>query len=119
MERYSKLKNNDSPTSVKWKDYSNDIIKEVDDLQTHKNNGLITGCCRASITPHHSLVKDFLFCNGQTVNFENYPNISLTNYNLLVNDSPGKEAELLTDNKFGNRTSGVDTWSTGTYKAIQ
>ena len=119
MERYSKLKNKDNPNSVNWIKYSDDIIEEVDVLQTHKNNGLITGCCRASITPHHSLVKDFLFCNGQTVKFENYPNISLTNYNLLVNDSPGKEAELLTDNKFGNRTSGVDTWSTGTYKAIQ
>jgi hypothetical protein len=117
MERYSKLRK-DKNLSDDWDTYDG-MIDEVNDLSTAKNNNLITGACRASITPHHSLVKDFLFCNGQTVNFENYPNISLTNTNLLVNDEQGKEAELSTGNIFGNRTDSVNAWTKGTYGAIQ
>lgn len=117
MERYSKLRE-EKNLSVGWDTYDN-MINEVNDLSTAKNNNLITGACRASITPHHSLVKDFLFCNGQTVNFENYPNISLTNTNLLVNEYQGKEAELSSNNKFENRTGSINTWTKGTYGAIQ
>ena len=112
MERYSELSKQSA-----WTSYS-EITDEVSDLQTYKNNNLITGSCRASVTPHHSLSKDFLLCNGQTVKFENYPNISLTNTNLLVNDSAGKEAELK-NGKFQNRNSGIDSWEIGTYWAIR
>jgi hypothetical protein len=113
MERYSKLSNK------AWSEYNN-IISEVNYLQSAKNDCSITASCRASITPHHSLVKDFLICNGQTVNFENYPNISLTNTNLLENDYQGKEAELV-NGIFPNRKAGSDinSWTKGTYGAIQ
>jgi hypothetical protein len=37
----------------------------------------------ASVTPVHSLVKDFLLCNGNVVNFENFPNINPSNANLF------------------------------------
>ena len=49
----------------------------------NKLDRLITPTCKASITPHHSLVKDFLLCNGKEVNLTNFPNISLKNNNLL------------------------------------
>ena len=113
MERYAKLSGNS------WSEYK-DIINEVNTLKQAKDDSLITSACRASITPHHSLVKDFLICNGQTVNFENYPNISLTNTNLLENNFQGKEAELV-DGKFPNRSSSssVNSWTIGTYGAIQ
>ena len=94
------------------------ITDEVNDLKSYNKENLITAASRASITPHHSLVKDFLLCNGQTVNFENYPNISLTNANLLVNDEQGKEAEV-DGGIFQNRTSGIPQWDTGTYGAIR
>lgn len=113
MGRYNVL------SGKEWSDYVG-ITKEVNDLKTYNDENLITAASRASITPHHSLVKDFLLCNGQTVNFENYPNISLTNANLLVNDEQGKEAEV--DKKLGifpNRTSGIPQWETGTYGAIR
>lgn len=69
-----------------WKDMNTD---EYTTLSLYKDNGLITPCCKASITPHHSLVKDFLLCNGQGVNLTNFPNISLNNNNLL-NDKDSK-----------------------------
>lgn len=113
MERWSEM------SDKSWSDYEG-IIDEINNLETYKNNSLITCSCRASVTPHHSLVKDFLICNGQTVNFENYPNISLTNTNLLINDSPGKEAEPNKEtHKFDNRISGTHTWDYGTYGAIK
>lgn len=66
-------------------------------LETFNSKELITPCCKASITPHHSLVKDFLLCNGQDVNLTNFPNISLNNNNLLrdVDVSNGAEIDLL------------------------
>jgi hypothetical protein len=106
--------------NISWRDYP-DLIPEVGDILEAKDDNLITKACKASITPHHSLVKDFLFCNGQTVKFENYPNMSLTNTNLLQNDKQGKEAEPNDKLVFVNRESGdtSQTWTKGTFKAIQ
>ena len=58
MNRYSELSEGKA-----WSQYDG-IINEVMDLESNVKNNLITPSCRASITPHHSLVKDFLFCNG-------------------------------------------------------
>jgi hypothetical protein len=57
------------------------------------------------------------------VNFYNFPNINLSNYNLLKIDNPGKEAEIQKDGDntyFPERDSGdtSDTWTIGTYKAL-
>jgi hypothetical protein len=37
----------------------------------------------ATLTPTHSLAKDYLLCNGSKISFENFPNINPTNENLF------------------------------------
>jgi hypothetical protein len=54
----------------------------------------ITACCDATVSPHHSLVKDFIICDGKEIDFSNYPNISLKNYNLLNVNTRGEKARL-------------------------
>ena len=52
-------------------------------LKEYHNNGLITPCTMATLTPTHSLAKDYLLCNGSKISFENFPNINPTNENLF------------------------------------
>lgn len=129
MERWSTLHRSTTGNSVTdWKKYNGGKISEdIDTIQEAKRNSLITPCCKASITPHHSLVKDFLLCNGQEVNFQNFPNINLSNYNLLDIDNPGKEAETKLSNdgvntyfpeRSSSDTTPSQTWTTGTYNAL-
>ena len=76
-----------------WEDMDNN---ERTELNNCFNNDAITPCCKASITPHHSLVKDFLLCNGKEVTLKNFPNISLNNGNLLKDtDKNGKTIDLI------------------------
>lgn len=77
-------------SAATWEDMN---LTEKQELQEFYNNDLLTPCCKASITPHHSLVKDFLLCNGQDVNLTNFPNISLNNGNLLKDSD--KEGSIL------------------------
>ena len=133
MKRWETLHNNAETgnTVTDWKTYGEgNISEDIDVIKDAYDNDLITPCCKASITPHHSLVKDFLLCNGSEVSFYNFPNINLSNYNLLKIDNPGKEAEVEIDKTTGTRTyfperslndtsSLSQTWITGTYKALQ
>lgn len=133
MERWEKLHNSEigneetGNTVTDWRTYGKgNISEDIDVIQdAYRISHLITPCCKASITPHHSLVKDFLLCNGSEVNFYNFPNINLSNYNLLKIDNPGKEAEVVmngTRTYFPERNSSdttSQTWTTGTYKALQ
>ena len=127
MKRWEVLHKSETGNSVTdWKTYGEgNISEDIDVIQDANRIGLITPCCKASITPHHSLVKDFLLCNGSEVNFNNFPNINLSNYNLLKIDNPGKEAEVVmngTRTYFPERNSSdttSQTWATGTYKALQ
>ena len=57
----------------------NTIAKEIDKLANYFDKGLLTPADMASVGFAHSLVKNFLLCNGRTVKFSNFPNISLTN----------------------------------------
>lgn len=76
-----------------WKDMD---VNERDELNAFYGAGAITPCCKASITPHHSLVKDFLLCNGKEVTLKNFPNISLNNGNLLKDtDKNGNTIDLI------------------------
>ena len=126
MKRWEKLHNdsNTGNTVTDWRTYGKgNISEDIDVIQDAYKHNLITDCCKASITPHHSLVKDFLLCNGSEVDFYNFPNINLSNYNLLKIDNPGKEAEIVTNGtttNFPERDSSdtSDTWKTGTYKAL-
>lgn len=93
---------------------------ERSQLESFNNKELITPCCKASITPHHSLVKDFLLCNGQSVNLTNFPNISLNNNNLLKDGDnsdllKGKQATPSENTKFNQKT---DWDKSSTYYAL-
>lgn len=123
MERwetlYAQKNNNNKPNN--WSQYTG-IINDVQEIKDAKASGLITGTCKASITPHHSLVKDFLLCNGKEASFLNFPNINLSNYNLFKINNPGKEVEIDDTTKcFPERNKEDDTsqtWTSGTYKAL-
>lgn len=69
-------------------------IQDLDILLKARNDGKITACCDATVSPHHSLVKDFIICDGKEIDFSNYPNISLKNYNLLNVNTRGEKARL-------------------------
>ena len=55
------------------------IGDEIAKLEKYFTNKLITPCSMASVGFAHSLAKNFLLCNGRTIKFHNFPNISLTN----------------------------------------
>ena len=99
--------------NANWEDM---IAAERRELQDFYNAGLITACCKASITPHHSLVKDFLLCNGKEVNLTNFPNISLKNNNLLKDTkftiSDGGNGKIKTD---GSEDDGSEDLVQGKY----
>ena len=66
---------------------------ELDTLSAAQLEGKITASTDSTVSPHHSLVKDFLLCDGKPVDFKNYPNISIKNDKLLNVDKPGRKAE--------------------------
>lgn len=78
---------------------------EKNELNTAKTNKLITAASKATLTPHHSLVKDYLLCNGKKVSVENFPNINLKNYNFfnIPKDKKGAYANQ-TGNKYNVRS---------------
>ena len=78
---------------------------EKNELNTAKTNKLITAASKATLTPHHSLVKDYLLCNGKKVSVENFPNINLKNYNFfnIPKDKKGGYANQ-TGNKYNVRS---------------
>lgn len=94
-------------TEIKWSQYydsnydnddSNDdsnsntttIQNQFDELQEYYKNQLITPCCSATITSHHSLAKNFLLCDGKKISsFKNYPNISLKNEKYFEIETSG------------------------------
>lgn len=53
--------------------------KEVETLQSFYKNKLITPCSMATVGFSHSLGKNFVLCNGRQLNFQNFPNISISN----------------------------------------
>lgn len=117
-KQYALEYNGTNPSS--WEDMISD---EYTSLSRYKDNGLITPCCKASVTPHHSLVKDFLLCNGQAVNLTNFPNISLNNNNLL-NDKgstpliKGKQATPNKDGENFSQKTKTDWSNSSTYYAL-
>ena len=80
---------------------------EILNLQRFYENELITPCSMGTVGFAHSLGKNFVLCNGCTINFQNFPNISLTNEAIFntsqtdtsKNDENGNpvESEFLTD----------------------
>ena len=61
--------------------YGSKIQTEV--LNDCLDKGLITPSSMATLTSHHSLAKNFLLCDGNEVNIENFPNISNDNQRLV------------------------------------
>jgi hypothetical protein len=49
----------------------------------------------------HSLVKDFVLCDGKEITFTNYPNLSLKNENIFTNASSGNDTIVYTKLKGG------------------
>lgn len=83
-----------------WADINSD---EKNELNIAKNNGLITAASQATLTPHHSLVKDYLLCNGKEVNVKNFPNINLKNDKFFNISQKGAFATQ-TGNKYNVRS---------------
>lgn len=83
-----------------WADMNSD---EKNELNTAKNNGLITAASQATLTPHHSIVKDYLLCNGKEVNVKNFPNINLKNDKFFNISQKGAFATQ-TGNKYNVRS---------------
>lgn len=117
MERWKeKCPSNKKPN--KWSEYSGTCADELDSIEAAFNSELITKSCRASITPHHSLVKDFFLCNGNTFNFESFPNVNLMNNDLFGDISFGEEAKMNNNDKRTFTTKEPDSDSTTTFYAI-
>lgn len=76
---------------------------EKNELNTAKSNKLITAASKATLTPHHSLAKDYLLCNGKEVNVTNFPNINLKNDKFFNISQKGAYANQ-TGNKYNVRT---------------
>lgn len=74
-----------SEDTEKWENPNDDpkLQDEASELCNYYKNKLITPCTMATITPTHSLAKDYLLCNGSKVSFDNFPNINPTNENLF------------------------------------
>ena len=78
---------------------------EKNELNTAKTNKLITAASKATLTPHHSLVKDYLLCNGKEVSVANFPNINLKNDKFFDISQKGSYAtKNTTTNKYNIRT---------------
>ena len=87
----------DSPIKTDSQEY--ELYNSSDDV--------ITKSSMASVTPVHSLVKDFLLCNGNVVNFKNFPNINPSNANLfnIPDEDFGKPTDTFQDIDFGSSNS--------------
>lgn len=59
--------------------YGQTIGYEINDIQKFANNKLIYPSPTATVGFANSLGKNFIICNGRTIKFDNFPNISLTN----------------------------------------
>ena len=86
-------------TTIKLENQENELYYSSDDV--------ITKSSMASVTPVHSLVKDFLLCNGNVVNFKNFPNINPSNANLfnIPDEDFGKPTDTFQDIDFGSSNS--------------
>lgn len=83
---------------------------EKNELNTAKTNKLITAASKATLTPHHSLVKDYLLCNGKEVSVANFPNINLKNDKFFDISQKGSYAtKNTTTNKYNIRTQKLGT----------
>lgn len=84
---------NDTYLSDRHKNFKN-TAQGITEIKTASEAKKITPASDATVSPHHSLAKDFLLCDGREVNFTNYPNISLKNANLLNVPIRGGNAEV-------------------------
>ena len=76
-------------------DYNTSSNEELSVLQSYYKSNVITPASTASITPHHSLVKDFLLCDGKKISsFKSYPNISLRNEKVFEIENLGGFASI-------------------------
>ena len=85
--------------------FENEILK----LQEFFNNDLITPAPMGTLGFSHSLSKNFLICNGNTVNFKNFPNISLTNdliFDTSVKSRDREGNEIILTDDYGNLIKG-------------
>ena len=64
---------------VKSYGYGTVIGYEINDIQRFAQNNLIYPSPNATVGFANSLGKNFILCNGRTIKFNNFPNISLTN----------------------------------------
>lgn len=88
-----------------WADIHSD---EKNELNTAKSKKLITAASKATLTSHHSLVKDYLLCNGKEINVTNFPNINLKNDKFFNISQKGAYAEQ-SSNKYKVRTQELGT----------
>ena len=61
----------------------NDFNKVSEAIRIANIKELITPAPKAALSSVHSLVKDFLLCDGKEINYFNYPNINIANKNLF------------------------------------
>jgi hypothetical protein len=84
---------------------------ESSPLTSALENKPLTKCSDSAITSHHSLAKNFLLCNGKTVNIENFPNIPTDNDSLVSSNT-------VDENKI--TYSNYNSWSDkSVYKALK
>lgn len=81
-----------------WSDF-NLIASEL--MSGCRDNDIITPAPQGAVSPIHSLVKDFLLCDGKEIKYKNYPNMNLSNSSLFP-DSNGFLTPVLDEN--GRRT---------------
>lgn len=110
-------------TSVQFPKWDDIDDPEKQQLSQAKWAKLITAASKASLTPHHSLVKDYLLCNGKEVtvkNFvKNFPNINLKNYNLFNISQKGAYAAKDTNtNKYNVIDYSKTTYEGTTHYAV-
>lgn len=71
---------------------------EIDTLEQFFNNGILTPASNAITGFSNSLAKNFILCNGCSINFQNFPNISLTNeliFNTDINDVQSQNGNFI------------------------
>lgn len=92
--------------------------KEVDKLQEFYKNKLITPCSMASVGFAHSLAKNFVLCNGRLLNFQNFPNISISNDQIFETGGViGGVSQMNTQTKDFKHKSSWDNTVIGAIKA--
>lgn len=78
---------------------------EVNTLEAFYKNKLLTPCSMGTVGFAHSLGKNFALCNGRSLRFQNFPNISVTN-EIIFNTGEiiGSIPTLDSSNGFSHRT---------------